>query len=86
MNDYQYPRYAAPVMKFPFPGAGPVQNPRIAHNSWLAINFVPPERHEELTRRLDEIQLQAVHMAAMQLREAGMTEAADLIDPGDGSD
>ncbi|WP_432112830.1 hypothetical protein [Streptomyces sp. S1] len=84
------PRYAAPVMKFPRPGRGgieapPIQNPRVCHDSWLAINFVPVEYHEELSRRLDEIQLQAVHMAAAQLREAGMTEAADLVDPGDGS-
>jgi len=85
-----YPRYAAPIMNILRPGEAergflPLQNPRIAHHSWLAINYVPPERYEELSRRLDEIQIQAVHMAAQQLREAGMTEAADLIDPGDGS-
>ena len=87
---YGYPRYAEPVMKFARPGRGgteapPIENPRVCHDSWLAINFVPVEYHEELSRRLDEIQLQALHIAAERLREAGMTEAADLIDPGDGS-
>jgi hypothetical protein len=88
MSDY--PRYAAPVMNILRPGEAergflPLQNPRIAHHSWLALNFVPTEYYDELSIRLDEIQRQAVHMAAQQLREAGMNEAADLIDPGDGS-
>lgn len=84
---FEYPRYASPVMRITRPELGslPLSNPRIAHNSWLAINFVPPEYHDELSRRLDEIQRQALHMAAVQLREAGMGEAAGLIDPGDGS-
>lgn len=82
-----YPRYAAPIMKFVRPGYGPfpVENPRIAYASWLALNFVPLSHHEELSTRLDMMQIQAVHMAAQQLREAGMHEAADLIDPGDGA-
>ncbi|MFJ8134308.1 hypothetical protein [Streptomyces hydrogenans] len=87
---HEPPPYAEPVMKFARPGRGgieppPIRNPRVCHVSWLAINFVPVEYHEDLARRLDEIQLQAVYMAATRLREAGMAEAADLIDPGDGS-
>lgn len=68
-------RYGMPVMP------GRVENPRIAYESWLAINFVPVAYHEELGERLDAMQEQAVHMAARKLRESGHTEAADLIDP-----
>ncbi len=68
--------YAAPVM------AGLVQNPRIASCSWLMLNFVPQQHWNEREQRLDAVQRQAVHMAANQLRSAGMTDAAALIDPG----
>lgn len=70
--------YSHPVMP------QPVANPRVAYESWLAINFVPPEYHEELTKRLDLIQQQAVHIAALRLRETGHTAAAELIDPLEG--
>ena len=71
----EHPKYGSPVMP------GPVSNPRVAYESWLAINFVPFVDHPMLTKRLNAIQDQAVHMAAKELRRAGHTEAADLIDP-----
>lgn len=63
------------------PESEPVPNPRVAYESWLAINYVPTAYHPELAKRLDAIQRQAVYIAAQRLREAGHAEAADLIDP-----
>lgn len=63
------------------PESEPVRNPRVAYESWLAINFVPPDQHEELSKRLDAVQRQTAYGAAQKLRAAGHTEAADLIDP-----
>lgn len=70
------PQYARAVMD------EPVLNPRIAYASWLEINFVPRESWRKLEARLDDIQRQAVHMAAQKLRVAGQHDAADFIDPG----
>ncbi|MFG2408783.1 hypothetical protein ACGFR8_31455 [Streptomyces brevispora] len=69
------PRYGRPVMPHP------VQNPLATHGAWLAVNFVPAEQHAELERWLGAVQEQAVHIAARDLRAAGHTAAADLIDP-----
>lgn len=76
-------RWSHPVMHINRNGMTDVQNPRVAYASWLMLNFVPTPEWDELELRLDEIQKQAVHMTAIKLRESGMTDAADLIDPGE---
>lgn len=79
-------QWAAGVMRIPIDGVPQSEqglgNPRVAYASWLMINFIPAELWDELEKRLDQIQQQAVHMTAIKLRESGMTDAADLIDPG----
>lgn len=68
--------WARPVM------SEPIQNPRVAYCSWLMITYVPEEFWPLLQARLNAMQQQAVHMTAIKLRESGMGDVADLIDPG----
>jgi hypothetical protein len=72
--------YKQPVMRY----EDGVQNPRVAYESWLTINFIPEELWPELKERLDRIQQQAVHQAARKLRDSGLPVAASVIDPGNG--
>ena len=45
-------------------------NPRVAYESWLAINYVPAEDHEELRIRLNQIERQTQHNVVTKLLAA----------------